>query len=811
MSEQRQYVNLNSGWTFQYGDWEEAKSASFDDANWYHIGLPHSFGIPYFMENHFYVGEGSYRRTITVPEEWIGKQISLEFQGVFQEAEVFLNGVPAGSHQGGYTAFLIDLTALAHEGENQLFVRVNNRWNPRLAPRAGEHVFNGGIYRDVSLLVTEPVHVSWYGTFVRTPRVSEASAEVVIATELENHLGTAEDCVLESAIEFKGETVASLSRSFTLAAGAADTVTQEGRLEQPRLWSPEHPVLYTLRTRLYRGGVLADEVVTPFGVRWFTFTARNGFFLNGKPYRILGANVHQDHAGWSDAVTHTGIERDIRLIKDCGMNFIRGSHYPHHPHFAETCDRLGILFWSELCCWGTGGTQQEGYWDASGYPLHEEDQAPFEESCIRALREMIRVNRNHPSIIVWSMCNEMFFSRPEVLDKARRLIRRLVAVSHECDDTRPAASGGAQRGDFDLLGDLAGYNGDGASLFPDPGFPNFVSEYGSKIADRPGDYAPHYTDGVEADPAWRCGKALWCAFHHGSIADRMGHMGFIDYYRLPLRSWYWYRNELLRIPPPEELPEGVPHGLRLTADRPVLRTDGTDDAQLVVQVLDGEGRAIRTGVPVTLRVESGGALLPTGRSLTLSPEKGNLLEGMGAIELRAFYAGEIRVTAEAEGLTSASLTLTAEGGEAWSGQKLCLQPAPPSICVPERRWGSTDIAQNRPVFCSSFAAGCEPSRVSDGCEDTFWRAASAGPGEWLRQDLEGRKAIRKVAVTFRDPVPCRVLLRAQQELDEEGLELRLQPGPDAARIEAAVEGDYRYLTLVFPDRPLEVSGLAVFG
>ena len=186
--------------------------------------------------------------------------------------------------------------------------------------------------------------------------------------------------------------------------------------------------------------------------------------MNGGHYNIIGANVHQDHAGWGDAVTRAGIARDVKLIKDCGMNFIRGSHYPHHTHFSAECDKQGLLFWSELCFWGIGGANTEGYWASSAYPVREEDKEEFEASCMMALQEMIRTNRNHPSIISWSMSNEPFFSDDEVMDDARALTVRLVEESHRLDPSRPASVGGAQRQGFDVLGDIAGYNGDGASL-----------------------------------------------------------------------------------------------------------------------------------------------------------------------------------------------------------------------------------------------------------------------------------------------------------------------------------------------------------
>ena len=232
------------------------------------------------------------------------------------------------------------------------------------------------------------------------------------------------------------------------------------------------------------------------------------------------------------------------MIKECGMNTIRGSHYPHHPYFAQVCDEKGILFWSEMCFWGTGGDKQEGYWTASAYPPNESDQTAFEKSCLDQLEEMICTQRNHPSIICWSMCNEVFFTDAPVKDKAKELIRKMVERSHELDPSRPAAVGGAQRDGFDVLGDLAGYNGDGAALYHDPGFPSLVSEYGSSIETRPGKFEPRFTDGTEIDYPWRSGKILWCGFHHGSIFDGMGSMGMIDYYRLPLACWYWYREHL---------------------------------------------------------------------------------------------------------------------------------------------------------------------------------------------------------------------------------------------------------------------------
>ena len=201
------------------------------------------------------------------------------------------------------------------------------------------------------------------------------------------------------------------------------------RLLNPRkLWSPEHPNLYSVKTIIVledRNAV--DSYASPLGFRWFKFTADQGFFLNGEHYYFEGANVHQDHAGWGDAVADSGFFRDVKLVKGAGFDFIRGSHYPHAPAFATACDNLGILLWSENCFWGVGGFKGDGYWNCSAYPTNTADETGFEASVKASLRDMIRINRNHPSIIVWSMCNEPFFSAKQVMPKVQQFLTNLAA------------------------------------------------------------------------------------------------------------------------------------------------------------------------------------------------------------------------------------------------------------------------------------------------------------------------------------------------------------------------------------------------
>lgn len=185
----RTIINLNREWKYTRGDHQGAERQVFNDEGWEQVGLPHSFSIPYFMSKDFYVGYGWYRKSLKLTANELSRKIFLEFDGVFQEAEVFVNGKLAGKHVGGYTGFSIDISSLVKAGDNILAIRVNNYWKPNVAPRAGEHVFSGGIYRNVRLVLKSPVHIDWYGTFVTTPDLAKnqgKSSSVNIKTEVCN-------------------------------------------------------------------------------------------------------------------------------------------------------------------------------------------------------------------------------------------------------------------------------------------------------------------------------------------------------------------------------------------------------------------------------------------------------------------------------------------------------------------------------------------------------------------------------------------------------------------------------------------------
>ncbi|HLP76826.1 MAG TPA: glycoside hydrolase family 2 TIM barrel-domain containing protein, partial [Candidatus Paceibacterota bacterium] len=522
----------------------------------------------------------------------------------------------------------------------------------------------------------------------------------------------------------------------------------------------------SVRTLVFDSGKPVDEFTSPLGFRWFEFTAGQGFFLNGEHRYFKGANVHQDHAGWGDAVVDNGFFRDVKLVKEAGMDFIRGSHYPHAPAFARACDELGMLFWSENCFWGTGGFKDDGYWNGSAYPVNEADEAGFEESVRASLRDMIRINRNHPSIIVWSMSNEPFFSDGRVMPKVRKFLKELVAYSHELDPTRPAAIGGCQRGDIDKLGDIAGYNGDGARLqeYQNPGVASVVSEYGSTMVDRPGRYEPGWGD-LPLTPGadkkvmgswrlpWRSGESIWCAFDHGSIAGRrFGGMGFVDYFRLPKRQWYWYRNEYLHIPPPTWPTNGVPAALKLTADKTTLRSvDGTDDAQIIVTVVDKQGKALNNCPSVTLTVESGPGEFPTGPSITFAPDSDIAIrDGTAAMEFRSYFAGKTVIRATSPGLNDATIEIISTGGPKFIAGKTPVVKARPYVRFTGNAAHGLPVTLGRenPTRTSSESPGHGGQFANDGNPATYWRANEGDANPWLRVDLERIVSVSKTKLKF---------------------------------------------------------------
>ena len=782
----RERVNINRTWKFYLGDAQGAEQCDYNDAEWTSTHLPHSFSIPYFMWNDVYHGYGWYRKVIHVDKNWKNKRIGIEFEGSFIETEVFMNGEKVGSHVGGYTGFWFDLTPYMHTGDNILAVRVNNLWNARVAPRAGDHQFSGGIYRDVWLNVTDHLRVVENGTFVYSENVSKQSADVFVETELHNDYPKQQDIeLITKVIDENGNEVTRTSTETTIQNGSSKIVKQALKgISNPHLWTPETPYRYKAVTTVKIKGKEVDTYTTRFGIRKLEWTSDKGFFLNGEHYYLLGANVHQDQAGWGDAVTNGAMVRDVQMMKDCGFNCIRGSHYPHDPAFAEACDSIGLFLFMENAFWGTGGHIDEGSWDdgaiASSYPTNETDQPYFEQNVLAQLKETIRIHRNSPSIACWSLSNEPFFCSSSVDDKMKALLNQETDSARLWDPTREVAIGGSQRKDIDKLGKnaIAFYNGDGASRNEnrDPGVPNIVSEYGSlfETGDRPGYFVPRWGDMVDGydRPEWRSGQVLWCGFDHGTIAGYgLAKDGMVDYFRIPKRPYYWYVEAYKkgnRNPQEPEWPsEGIPVKLALIASQNTIPScNGTDDTHLLVQILDANGKRISNSQPITMTIVSGPGEFPTGRSITFTPPTAKhykevsadeacdirIMDGQAAISFRSYHAGKTVIEATSKGLQPARIELTTLGFPKWR-EGIDQPVADRPYKRYNREMAKKDqivmtLADQRPTWTSSEAKGYNKTKANDGQPTTSWKPSNNDSEPWWMVSLEAQYTVSHIELTF---------------------------------------------------------------
>jgi hypothetical protein len=312
-------------------------------------------------------------------------------------------------------------------------------------------------------------------------------------------------------------------------------------------------------------------------------------------------------------------------------------------------------------------------------------------------------------------------------------------------------------------------------MFLDPGIANLVAEYGSAVEQRPGTYSPHWGD-ITDQPQfpWRSGQALWSGFDHGSIAGQLGLTGIVDYFRLPKRAWYWYREAYLGIHPPPWPQPGEPFGLSLEANSPnIHHADGTEDVQLIVSVLDKEGRQISNSPPVTLKIEAGPGELPTGRAITFKHGTDiDIRDGKAAIEFRSYYSGKTQIRASSSGLREAVIVITSAGAPAYRlGHTTLFQPppyAPYSIQHTQNRvMDDENIALDRPTRASSEASGHHALQANDGNPNTSWSATPDRSGPvWWDVDLEGFYRLTKVIITFPEAGNYRYQIQVSADLSQ---------------------------------------------
>jgi beta-galactosidase len=442
--------SFDGGWKFNRGDVTNGQATTFDDSSWRALDLPHDWSIELAFNSNSAAGSGGgfldggvgwYRKTFTLDPASSGQRIFVEFDGVYMNSQVWINGTSLGTRPYGYSSFEYDLTPyVSFSGNNVIAVRVNN-------DQPNSRWYSGsGIYRNVWLTKLNPVHVPDSGVFVSTPSVSATSATVSVSTDVQNQSASAAAATVTVTIsDPSGAAVASADSANTnIAAAATSTIAQSLTVASPLLWSVASPNLYQVKVEVKVGGVTQDTYLTSLGVRTATFDPNQGFSLGGQNMKLRGVCLHHDLGALGTAVNYRAIERELRIMKDMGANAIRTSHNPPAPELLDLTDRLGLLVMDEA-------------FDTWTQPKTTNDYSvDFTQWAQTDIQDMVRRDRNHPSVVMWSIGNEIYSSTTTLATNLRGWVRAE-------DSTRPVTWASNQMNDAGVQSvaavlDLQGYN-----------------------------------------------------------------------------------------------------------------------------------------------------------------------------------------------------------------------------------------------------------------------------------------------------------------------------------------------------------------
>lgn len=401
-AEGRSVESFNSGWSFKKAPAEKelAVNARKWDSGWSEVEIPHTWNAKdmQVQADNFYEGAAYYKKQYFFPTELKGKRVFLRFEGVGSCAEVFVNGMLATSHKGGYSAFACEISPLLKAGEeNEIIVKADNKSRPDVIP-INHNLFGvyGGIYRPVWLIVTEPYNISVTdcaspGVYVTQKNVSKKQADVNVKVKLDNGTLQPAPVTLQNTIyNQEGKQIATQSRSFELSAQGEQAYESSFTIKNPTLWQGrENPYLYKVVSRLIKDGRVIDEMVQPLGLRKYEIVAGKGFYLNGEKYPMYGVTRHQDWWGLGSALKNENHDFDLATIMDVGATTVRFAHYQQSDYLYSRCDSLGLIIWAEI-------------------PFVNRVSGEEAENCRNQLREMIRQSFNHPSIYVWGLHNEVY-------------------------------------------------------------------------------------------------------------------------------------------------------------------------------------------------------------------------------------------------------------------------------------------------------------------------------------------------------------------------------------------------------------------
>lgn len=463
--------NFDFDWKFILDDNSSYSSPSVDDAGWQDVQLPHDWSTTLAWDKsvsgsaaHLRGGIGWYRKTFQVPAKYEGKRVSILFDGIYHQSDVYINGHHLAFRPYGFCSIEYDLTPyLKYGGRNVIAVRVDRKEKQEVC----RWYTGSGIYRHAWLQVRDCVHIPTYGTYVTTPRVTESQADVNVVTTIVNKSGKLQNITLTQCIRDADGKITARTKALkkSLHAGDSVDVSQSLVLDEPTLWSLETPYLYVLETTVKIGGKAVDTYSTTFGVRTIKFDPSRGFILNGKPVKLKGMCLHQDMGVLGTAVPDRGYEYRLEMLKEYGCNAIRCAHNQPSPEVLDLCDRMGLLVIDEAF----------DKWKSGYYAKY------FDEWWQRDLTDMIMRDRNHPSIILWSIGNEV----QEAWDNGTEGIERAKMLNdfvHQIEPTRPTtlAAQNNHNGKFSAVVDVTGYNYLEARLLADrrnnPSHCYFISE-----------------------------------------------------------------------------------------------------------------------------------------------------------------------------------------------------------------------------------------------------------------------------------------------------------------------------------------------
>ncbi|MFL2586590.1 MAG: glycoside hydrolase family 2 TIM barrel-domain containing protein [Flavobacteriaceae bacterium] len=417
----RETTNLNTDWQYLEKDLKNIDDV-LADKDWQSIQLPHTWNSTDVLDTQpGYRRSGSwYKKNLKLSSKKSGSIYQLYFEGVNISSTIYLNGVKVGGHIGGYIGFTIDVTNNIKQGNNELMVYVNNGYDPEIIPSQKSDFFiYGGITRDVFLLNLPTQHIK--NIKITTPEVSELNAKLVVNFDISKKIKN--DLSVKATLndDTGGEVI---SKIFDVTKN--NSLIQFDSITNPNLWDTKSPYLYKLIIELIDNGVIIDKVVEKVGFRWFEFKDYGAFYLNGKQLKLRGTHRHEEHAGVGAAMSNEQHRYDIELIKDMGANFVRLAHYPQDPEIYRACDELGLLVWDELP-WCRGGLGNN----------------VWKKNTKKMLREIIQQNFNHPSIIIWSLGNEISwlpdFENGKNIEQTKLFLKELNSYAHELDQTRKTA------------------------------------------------------------------------------------------------------------------------------------------------------------------------------------------------------------------------------------------------------------------------------------------------------------------------------------------------------------------------------------